>query len=245
MREEISLRELNRTIRRYLLYIVLAMIIGVGFSVGYMEIMVTPQYRSESELIVSQQTEQGEQYSQIQMNIQLITTYQSIITGSAVLNQASENLEGEYSVSTLRNAIEVSQPENSQLFYVSATMESPEAAQAVVAEVIAAFDTVIQRVYPNTQVNIAVLSPPALNKSKVSPSLTVYIFIGLILGLAVSVTYILFNELMDTRVRDDSYFEKLDLINVGNIYELSNREFKDASFEGAIEVGRKEGDSDV
>lgn len=241
MSEEISLRELNRTVRRYIIYVILTMSIGVGLSVAYMEYFVTPLYVSETELIVSQQDSEGVQisHSQIQMNIQLITTYQSIITGSAVLNQVSENLDGEYSVGQLRRAIEVSQPENSQLFYISARMESPEAAQAVVQEVTEAFETLVQRIYPNSQVNIVVLSPPSLNRSRVSPSLTVYIFVGLMLGLAVSVTVILFNELMDTRIRDESYFNKLGLTNLGNIHELSHREFVSPDFE------LEEGEQDV
>lgn len=241
MREEISLRELNRTIKRYLLYIVLAMAIGCGLSVAYMEWFVTPMYSSESEMIVSQQDDQGVQYSQIQMHIQLITTYRSIITGSAVLNQASENLDGEYSAGQLRQAIEVSQPENSQLFYVSATMESPEAARDVVNEVVAAFEEVTQRIYPNSQVQVVVLSPASLNRSRVSPSLKVYVFVGIILGLAVSVTAILVKELMDTRIRDESYFEKFNITSLGNIYELSNRELKDAEFEEIL-LPNKEGD---
>lgn len=242
MREEISLSELSRTIRRYVFLIVLMMALGLGASLAYMHYRVTPLYRSDSELIVSQVGEEGIQYNQIQMNIQLIKTYQSIITGSAVLNKASDKLDNAYSPQQLRSAIEVSQPENSQLFYVQATMESPEIAQQALEQVIESFQEVTEQIYPNSQVQIVVLAEPSLNKSKVSPSTLVYSSVGLILGLATSVTYILVKELLDTRIRDERFLEKLGLLNIGNIYELGSRDFKDPDFSDVLRIEVEEKD---
>ena len=229
MEEEISLIELYQILKKHFFTIVTAILIGTVVSVMVMIFFVTPKYSSEAQLLVNQQGDANQstiQNNEIQANIQLINTYSDILTGHSVLKQVNENLNNMYSVSTLNNAVSVNQSQNSQAFNVSVVMETAEEAQMILNEIINVFETTVQEVYKNNVTSIYVLSPASYNSNRVSPSLTMYILIGAMLGLAFSLLIVLIIELMDTTVKDEEFITQQGIISLGRIYELSPKELK-------------------
>ena len=227
MQEEFSLKEFYQIIKKYLLTIMIAIISGMIVSVLIMIFFITPKYTSEAQLLVNQQSsQQNIQVSEIQSNIQMINTYRDIITGHSVLSQVNENLNNEFTVNQLKEAIVVEQGQNSQAFKVKSTMSSPEDAQIVVNELIMTFETTISDIYGDVEASIFILSPATFNANKVSPKLIVFALIGAVIGLILSVLIILIAELMDTTIKDDDYLVQLGLINLGHVYELSSKELK-------------------
>lgn len=234
MEEEISLKEFYQIVKKHLLTIIIATVLGIIVSVLMMMFFITPKYNSEAQLLVNQQGEVNQttiQNNEIQANIQLINTYSDIITGHSILSQVNNNLKTDYSIDTLSNAINVGQSSNSQAFNLTVTMETPEDAQKVLNETINVFEATIQEVYDVA--SILVLSPATFNPKKVSPSLTLFILIGAVIGLAISILIILIIELMDTTVKEDDFLVQLGLINLGHVYELSNKELKQSRLDGS------------
>lgn len=220
MRQELSLKDFYLTFRRYIVMIVATAIAGglIGYAVMYF--LITPKYSSQAELLVNQRAEQQIiQYSEVQTNIQLINTYRAIITGHSVLSQVDENLNGKYGIGTLSGSISVDQPENSQTFYITATMDSPEEAQEVVEEVLKTFEEIITEVYGHADVNLFILAPASYNPNPDSPRQLFYVIGGGIAGLLISVVTVLFVEIMDSTVKDNDFFAFQGLMNLGIIYE--------------------------
>lgn len=230
MEQEISLKELYQIVKKHFFTILIAMITGILALVLIMMFFITPKYSSEAQLLVNQQTVDSSQaqiqYNEIQTNIQLINTYSDIITGDSVLSQVNQNLGNQYAIKELSKAVSVGQSSNSQAFNLKVTMESPEDAQLVLNEIINVFESTIQDVYDVA--SIMVLSPASYNGEKVSPNLTIFILMGAVIGLAVSMIIILIIELMDTTVKEDEFVSQLGLINLGHVYELSNKELKES-----------------
>lgn len=229
MEEEISLKELYQILKKHFFTIVTAILIGTVVSVMVMIFFVTPKYSSEAQLLVNQQGDANQstiQNNEIQANIQLINTYSDILTGHSVLKQVNENLNNMYSVSTLNNAVSVNQSQNSQAFNVSVVMETAEEAQMILNEIINVFETTVQEVYKNNVTSIYVLSPASYNSNRVSPSLTMHILLGAMLGLVFSLLIVLIIELMDTTVKDEEFITQQGIISLGRIYELSPKELK-------------------
>lgn len=229
MEEEISLKELYQILKKHFFTIVTAILIGTVVSVMVMIFFVTPKYSSEAQLLVNQQGDANQstiQNNEIQANIQLINTYSDILTGHSVLKQVNENLNNMYSVSTLNNAVSVNQSQNSQAFNVRVVMETAEEAQMILNEIINVFETTVQEVYKNNVTSIYVLSPASYNSNRVSPSLTMYILLGAMLGLVFSLLIVLIIELMDTTVKDEEFITQQGIISLGRIYELSPKELK-------------------
>jgi len=229
MEEEISLKELYQILKKHFFTIVTAILIGTVVSVMVMIFFVTPKYSSEAQLLVNQQGDANQstiQNNEIQANIQLINTYSDILTGHSVLKQVNENLNNMYSVSTLNDAVSVNQSQNSQAFNVSVVMETAEEAQMILNEIINVFEATVQEVYKNNVTSIYVLSPASYNSNRVSPSLTVHILLGAMLGLLFSLLIVLIIELMDTTVKDEEFITQQGIISLGRIYELSPKELK-------------------
>ena len=239
MEEEISLKELYQIVKKHFLTILISMIVGVLVSVLAMMFLVTPKYNSEAQLLVNQQSsQQNIQVSEIQSNIQMINTYRDIITGQSVLSTVNENLGGQYTITQLRDAITVDQGQNSQAFKVTAVMETAEDAQLVLNELVTTFETTIGEIYGDVEASIFVLSPATFNSNRVSPKLIIFILIGAIIGLAISILIILIIELMDTTVKEDDFLVQLGLINLGHVYELTNKELKQSRLSAGQEQRR-------
>lgn len=235
MEAEISLKDLYRIIKKHLLTILISILCGAVVSVLIMILFVTPKYSSEAQLLVNQQgdsTPTTIQNNEIQANIQLINTYRDIIIGHSVLNQVNNNLNSNYTINELKDSIDVTQSTNSQAFNLTVTMQTPDEAQLILNEIINVFETTIKEVYINNATNIFVLSPASHNANKVSPSLSVYIMIGSIVGLVISFIIVLVIELMDTSIKDDEFLQQLGIINLGRIYELTNKELKQTRLNG-------------
>ena len=237
MEEEISLKELYQIVKKHFFTILISTIAGILVCVLAMMFLVTPKYNSEAQLLVNQQSsQQNIQVSEIQSNIQMINTYRDIITGQSVLGRVNENLGNQYTIGELRDAITVDQGQNSQAFKVTAVMETAEDAQLVLDELVTTFEATIGEIYGDVEASIFVLSPATYNPNRVSPKLIIFILIGAVIGLAVSLIIILIVELMDTTVKEDDYLTQLGLINLGHIYELSNKELK----QSRLSVGQKQ-----
>jgi len=227
MEEEISLKELYQIVKKHFFTILIAIVSGIIIAVLAMMFLVTPKYNSEAQILVNQQAnQQNIQVSEIQSNIQMINTYRDIITGHSLLSGVNESLGSKYTIGELSEAISVEQGQNSQAFKITAVMETAEEAQIVLNELVKTFEARIGEIYGDAGASIFVLSPATYNPNRVSPRLIIFILIGAIIGLAISVLIILVIELMDTTVKEDDYLAQLGLINLGHVYELSTKELK-------------------
>lgn len=230
MQEELTFSRLYQLLKKYLFSIIMTAILGAGISLAGMYFFVTPLYSSDAQLLVNQRqtTDAPIQYNEIQSNIQLISTYSDIIKGHAVLDQVSQNLDGAYTIEELDESISVTQSPESQVFYLSAVNESPTQAQIIVNEVITVLDSTLSEIYDDTETSINVISPATWNGRSVSPNPLLFIAIGAAVGLLFSLTRIFIVELMDTTLRDDEFLAQQGFTNLGQIYELSNKELKNS-----------------
>lgn len=228
MEQEISLLDLWNLFRKYFVRIAGMTIIGAALAVVFMLLFVDRQYESEAQLLVNQSSNQETalQYNEIQSNVFLINTYTDIIQGDAVLTAVNESLGNHFTIGELRNTISVEQSQNSQAFYISATMESPTDAQNVVNSVITEFENTLLEFYGDDVTGIYVMSSASYNPNPVSPSIIMYALIGGMLGFIIMAGIALIKELMDTRVKSVDDLTNMGLIRLGEINELTNAQVK-------------------
>lgn len=228
MEQEISLLDLWNLFRKYFVRIAGMTIIGATLAVAFMILFVDRQYESEAQLLVNQSSNQETalQYNEIQSNVFLINTYTDIIQGDAVLTAVNESLGNHFTIGELRNAISVTQSQNSQAFYISATMESPTDAQNIVNSVITEFENTLLEFYGDDVSGIYVMSSASYNPNPVSPSLIMYALIGGMLGFIIMVGIALIQELMDNRVKAAEDLTNMGMIRLGEINELTPAQVK-------------------
>ena len=229
MQEEISLLDLWEIVKKYSLTIIMMSIIGAILSGAFMIGFVESEYSSESQLIVNQKSDtENMQYNDLQTSINLINTYRDIITSPALLDSVIQKVGLEMSSNELRGLVTVDQSQNSQSFKVSAVMNDPKIAQNVVKTIIEEFKNRLKEIYQEDISTIFVLSDASYNPNRVSPSLTKYILIGTVLGLMLSLGFIVVKELSDNTVKDNDYLVNLGLINIGEVSALSKKERHEA-----------------
>lgn len=166
------------------------------------------------------------QCSELQSNVYLINTYTDIIQGDAVLTAVNESLGNHFTIGELRDAVSVTQSQNSQAFYITATMDSPVDAQNIVNSVITELENTLMAFYGDDVTGIYVMSSASYNPNAVSPSIIMYALIGGMLGIIIMVGIVLIKELMDTRVKSVDDLTNMGLIRLGEINKLTNVQVK-------------------
>lgn len=122
-----------------------------------------------------------------------------------------------YSISAgeLAGSISVTTQQQSQVFAINATANTPEKAKVEANAVAEAFKAQIPKIM---NVNNVTILAPATNGSKTFPNVKLFTLAGFVIGLILSFAIVLIKEMSDTTVRDDDYLtETLGLTNLGQI----------------------------
>ena len=119
------------------------------------------------------------------------------------------------SASQLAKNISVNTQQQSQVFAISATADTPEKAKAEANAVARSFRDQIPNIMNIDNVTIVA---PATNGVQSSPNVKMFTLAGFVIGLVLTFAMILIREMTNTTVRDDTYLtQNLGLTNLGYV----------------------------
>lgn len=224
MEEEISLVEIFQILKKRLGLILTATGAGLLLAALYTFMIATPVYESTSQLLVSRPTEENTiQQSQINANIQLINTYEDIITNPVILDPVIEDLGLDTTVDELREQITVSTEENSQVFSVDVTHEDPYLASEIANTTASEFQNNLDSIM-NVD-NVTVISQAVPSTNPVSPNNLLNLIIGLLLGGMIGIGIAFLIEFLDNTVKDESFIEdELGWTSLGRVSAMSEED---------------------
>ena len=122
-----------------------------------------------------------------------------------------------YSVSTseLAKSVSVNTQQQSQVFSISATADTPEKAKVEANAVARSFRDQIPNIM---NINNVTIVAPATNGSQSSPNVKLFTLAGFVIGLVLSFAVILIREMTDTTVKDDAFLtDNLGLVDLGQV----------------------------
>lgn len=232
MEETISLKEIFDVIKKRFLLIVSFVVAAALIAAIASYFMLTPKYEATSQFIVNEgKTEESQEFtsSDIRTNVELINTYNVIITSNAILGSVVDELNLTYSASKLEDKIDVSSAEDSQVVNVTATDTDPEQAVNIANTIVETFQSEIPDILDVD--NVSVLSAAELKEdpTPVSPRPKLNIAIAIVLGGMVGVGLAFLLEYLDNTVRTEEDVEnKLGLPVFGSISHMDDGDVRGA-----------------
>ena len=215
--------------KHFKMLIVWTLLTGVlGFVVA--QFVVVPKYTATTEILVNQKhsnDNNGQAYNNQQADIQMINTYKDIITNQVILNKVSNELSSaktarkygrSYNMpaSKLKNAIKISNQQNSQVFSIAVETDDPNLSAATANTIARVFKNQIKKIMSVN--NVTIVSRAAAPDSSSFPNVKLFTLAGAVLGLVLSAIYLVIKELMDTTIKDDEFMtDELGLTNLGHI----------------------------
>ncbi|MDC7763019.1 Wzz/FepE/Etk N-terminal domain-containing protein [Priestia aryabhattai] len=211
MEETISLRELFAVLRKRLWLIVLITIIAATVSAVISFFVLTPVYESKTQILVNQAKNDQQLYSNqtVQTNVQLINTYNDIITSPVILDKVIKELKLDKTAGDLSSQIQVTSAQDSQVAQIVVQDTSAKRAADIANTTASVFQKQVPKLM-NVD-NVKVLSKAALgeNSSPVKPQPLLNVAIAIVVGLMVGVGLSFLLEYLDNTLKTEQDIENI------------------------------------
>ena len=246
MEEVVSLQEIALVLKKRMLLIFSMMILGVVALAGVTFFLITPKYRTDTQLVVQSNQEtltNANLQSDLTGNVMMVNTYKDLIKSDVVLDQVSLQLTKEngiqYTSNELNKMISVTQSQNSQMFSIRVISINAKEAMEIANKTAMIFKEKAVEILKVDKVSI--ISPAKLQTTPVSPNKKLNLLIGAVIGLILGVMIVFLLEFLDKTVKDTKFIEnELELPILGEISVLSNKELQSSIF---LNVLQKQGES--
>lgn len=229
MEETISLKEIFDIVRKRITTILIATFAGLGIAGVFTFFIVSPQYSSRAQLIVSLPQSETSNVNDINFNLQMLNTYKDIILqGDGQANEVQNRLAEEYQINMtpgeIKAALQVVQAQNSQLFSIQAISGNASDAAAIANVTAEVFQETVKDILTNVD-TVTIVSSAVASTSPVSPNNFLNLAIGLVLGTMIGLGLAFLFELLDRTVKDPKYVtDTLGLTILGTVPLMTAKE---------------------
>lgn len=227
--EEINLRDLFNYYKSKIVYIILVVIIITGCGVLYKTLLEKPKYESTTSLILAgfnqNDTTTSIDNNELTINQKLVSTYQQIAKSDKVLSQVIKELKLDYKLEDLADHITVSSVTDTEIIEITVIDTNAKRAHKIVSKIAEVFSEEVKEIYNVS--NVSILDEARIAKEKSNLSLTksiiIFIAVGTVLGLGIITVCFYF----DTTIKTSEQIEaKFDIPVLGSIPNFDNKSSK-------------------
>ncbi|MGG3560533.1 Wzz/FepE/Etk N-terminal domain-containing protein [Neobacillus rhizosphaerae] len=211
MEETISLKELLETLKKRLLLIVSITVIA-GLVSGIISFYVlTPIYQASTQILVNQAKGDQSMYNpgEVQTNLQLINTYNVIITSPAILDIVSKELDLDMTASQLKEKITVGSEKDSQVVNLSVQDPDAKVAAQIANKTAEVFKNEISKIMKIDNVSILAKADVTENPSPIKPRPLLNVAIAIVVGLMAGVGLAFLLEYFNNTIKNEQDIEKI------------------------------------
>ncbi|MGP4038824.1 YveK family protein [Gracilibacillus sp. D59] len=227
MEETISLKEIFEVLKKRLLLIVLLIVGAAGISAVISFFILTPTYQSSTQFIVNQDTSESESVdlNQIRSNVEIINTYNDIITSNRILDQVVEEMNLTISAGALGGKISLNTSQNSQVVTLTATDYDPAVAADIANTTVEIFQEELPGLMNVNNVNVLSEAVVPANPQPVNPKPMLNIAIAIVIGAMVGVGLAFLFEYLDNTIKTEQDVEdKLELPILGVVSHIEEKD---------------------
>ncbi|NLN53575.1 MAG: capsular biosynthesis protein [Firmicutes bacterium] len=221
MEQELELRELLAIIAKRWKLILACLLLSFVAGVVITLFVLEPVYQSSTTLLVGKPAEGSQVVIQdIQLNRQLVSTYEQIAKSDLVANEVIKELNLQLTPAELKKKITVSQVADTEIISVTVKDTYPGRAALIANGVASAF---IAKIGTIMQVsNVSVIDPATTSMVPIAPRPLLNTAIASLLGLMAGVFLTFFLEYLDNTIKTPKDVEQileLPLLGVVPYYE--------------------------
>jgi capsular polysaccharide biosynthesis protein len=212
MEETISLKELLETLKKRLLLIVSITLIAAIISGVVSYFVLTPIYQASTQILVNQkETKDQSLYNsnQVQTNLQLINTYNVIITSPAILDSVSKELDLDMTAAELKEKITVGSEKDSQVVNISVQDSDAGVAAQIANKTADVFKKEISDIMNVDNVSILAKADVSENPSPIKPRPLLNVAIAIVVGLMAGVGLAFLLEYFNNTIKNEQDIEKI------------------------------------
>ena len=222
--EELDLKKLISIFWNKRLHIIVISVISIIIGTIYSFYFVEPKYEAYTTVMLVKDvssTNETITSSDLGLAKNLIGTYSKLVKSKSVLRETINNLGINETEDTLKDEITVSEIEDAEMLRITVKDENPVQAMKVANEVTEVFKKRVTEIYKINNVYIVDEAEESITPCNINHIRDIIIFF--IIGLVVSVVYVLVANMFDNTIKDaydiESNTELITLVSITFVNE--------------------------
>lgn len=206
--KSISIQELYMLLKRYVLIILAAGLIGGILTYCVCSLFVSPVYEASAKMIVNSRQEQTGSLTndQITSSQKLVDTYAIIVRSQPVLEPVIENLNLSIDVEKLAKKVTVTSVNDTQVMQIAVQSKDSQQALQIVEQIVSICPSII--IDAVEAGSVKTIEPAHLKKDPVAPNTSLFTLVAAFLSMVAVVIAVLLRFLLD-----NTYKSEFDLRN--------------------------------
>ena len=202
---EIDLSQLLKLLKKNIRLIIILALVGIIIAASATTFLISKKYQSQGSVLLKADVVNGSLDStQVNTNKMMVNNYVKLLQGNNIQDQVAKNLN--ITSAEVRSSLSITNTTDTQIIEISSTTVDPGLSKRIVDETISVFTTLIQEKLDVT--NVTIVDQPEVNPNPVSPSMVKNIIIGAVVGIVISLGYLLLTYLLDTKIKNGEQAEQ-------------------------------------
>ena len=202
---EIDLSQLLKLLKKNIRLIIILALVGIIIAASATTFLISKKYQSQGSVLLKADVVNGSLDStQVNTNKMMVNNYVKLLQGNNIQDQVAKNLN--ITSAEVRSSLSITNTTDTQIIEISSTTVDPGLSKRIVDETISVFTTLIQDKLDVT--NVTIVDQPEVNPNPVSPSMVKNVIIGAVVGIVISLGYLLLTYLLDTKIKNGEQAEQ-------------------------------------
>ena len=232
---EIDLLEIFYALKKKVVVIILAGIIGAGLAAAYSFLLAKPVYESTAKLYILSQSTSLTSFADIQISSSLAKDYEEMIYSRPVVMQVKKNLHLDYDYEEMKDKLKVENPADTRCLNISCSSNDKAEARDMANEFAKVSKRQIAQIMDTDEPTI--FEKAVVNSDPVKPQKAKLIIIGFILGLLIACAIVIIRYMMNDSLKNEDDIERyLGLNTLASIPNEKTQKIQGLRFRESGEV---------
>ena len=204
---EIDLLELLHVLRKRIVVIIAAALIGAGAAAAYSYLIATPVYESTSKIYILTQSTSLTSFADIQISTSLAQDYEEMIYSRPVVAQVCKNLGLDYSYSQLKSMLTVDNPVDTRVLNITCRSTDKEEARDLANEFAVVSKRQIAKIMDTDEPTL--FEKAVVSKRPVLPDKKKNIIMGFLIGLVLACMVVIIGYMVNDSIKSEDDVERV------------------------------------